>query len=176
MLFKRKKRQASTTLWLVKDDPGHEWYCSCPQGVVDAPWHDEETSPSGGTGWLFTCAKCGKAFMFARARRIKASLDDLAARGTPRVRTYLDGADGWKKKERVLLATPQDWMDLVLPLQASLTEGERYVFLDGHVLPAVHGPVRFQGLWRAHDLADLPHLSFGDDENVLNDAGYWYPE
>lgn len=161
------------TLWLVKDDPEGEWYCNCEKAVVDAPWHYSDTYPEGGTGWLFTCTKCRLAFMFAIAKRIPVSLDALAEERTPRIRKTLDPATGLIS-EHVLLDGPEDWLKVVLPLAASLVEGKRYVFFDGVVLPAVHGPVCFKGLFREHDLPDLPHLS--DPDDVLTSLDYWYPK
>ncbi len=55
-------------------------------------------------------------------------------------------------------------------------QGERYVFFDGRVLPAVHGPVRFSGLWRSHDLPDLPHLKESEEGSILDDPEYWLAE
>jgi hypothetical protein len=45
------------------------------------------------------------------------------------------------------------------------------------VLPAVHGPVKFRGLWRNHDLPDLPHIAEDPGvHDVLNDPRYWAAE
>jgi hypothetical protein len=176
MFWKRKRAtEARQTLWLVKDDPDGSWCCECPEGIVDAPWHDRSTYPTDGNGWLFICVRCGKAFMFARAVRIRPTLEELAERSTPRTQRVVDPKAG-RIREEVLLATPDDWLDLVRPLQAELTEGQRYVFFDGRLFPAVHGPVRFRGLWRSHDLADLPHLAEPPVSDVLDDPEYWLAE
>ncbi|MBN2291528.1 MAG: hypothetical protein JXM70_03825 [Pirellulales bacterium] len=75
--------------------------------------------------------------------------------------------------ENTLLVTPQDWLDLIQPILATITEGERYVFFDGHALPAKHGPVKFDGLFRSHDLPDLPHLSESLMEQTIANPDYW---
>lgn len=75
--------------------------------------------------------------------------------------------------ENTLLATPQDWMDLIQPIRDVIAEGERYVFFDGHALPAKHGQVKFDGLFRSHDLLDLPHLSETLTEETNANPDYW---
>lgn len=79
-------------------------------------------------------------------------------------------------RQLTLLATSEDWLNLVLPIVKQLQEGERYVFFDGQVLPAQHGPVRFKGLWRTHDLPELPHLSETLAEETLWNPEYWSAE
>ena len=69
--WKNRAQSTPQTLWLVKDDPENEWYCACPLGIVNVPYHDERLGPTGGSGWLFTCCRCGKAFMFARALALR---------------------------------------------------------------------------------------------------------
>jgi len=168
------EQRPSRTLWLIKDDPDGKWYCQCPQGIVNAPHHDEHTYPTGGTGWLFTCVRCRKAFMFAKAALIQPSLMDLAARDTPRTRKVMDKHGN--VREHVLLATAAEWLARVEPMAAELREGRRYVFFDGRLLEAIHGPVKFKGLWRSHDLADLPHLSDPPLGDLLTDPDYWLAE
>lgn len=109
--------------------------------------------------------------MFAKCTYIRRTLEDLARKQTPRIQKVLSMAG--ETTERTLLATPQDWLNLIQPLLASITEGERYVFFDGHVLPAKHGPVKFDGLWRSHDLSDLPHLSEDLMEQTIANPEYW---
>lgn len=159
------------TLWLVADDPDGSWWCDCRQGVVDAPWHNIETFPSGGSGWLWTCANCSRCFMFARAVLMRGTLETLAKRRTPRTQRciYPDGS----VSVHTLLATPDDWLELVRPLAQQLREGERYVFLDGRVLPAKTGPVKFTGVFRSHDLPELPHLSERLLEETIANPDYW---
>lgn len=161
------------TLWLVCDDD--RGFCNCREGVVDAPWLDRSTDPASGPGYMFTCVTCGGGFEFAKAARIRRSLEDLAAARTPRVRRLVD-ITGKRLPDQVLLATPADWLALARPLQDVLTEGQRYVFFDGHVLPAIHGPVKFKGMWRSHDLPNLPHLSRTRLAECLGDGKYWRGE
>ena len=166
MLRRRRK-----TLWLVADDPDGSWWCKCREGIVDAPWHNKKMFPSDGSGWLWTCVTCSRAFMFARAALIRETLDDLAKRRTPRVQRWIE-PDG-HSCTHVLLAAPEDWLAIARPLAEQLQEGERYVFFDGHVLPAKSGPVKFTGLFRSHDLPELPHLSETLLEETIWNPDYW---
>jgi hypothetical protein len=169
MFYRRRK-----TLWLVADDPEGTWWCDCREGIVDAPWHSKELSAWDGSGWLWTCVSCSRAFMFARAEFIRRTLDELAERGTPRIQRFIDpkGTD----RVQTLLATPDDWLAIVQPLAKRLEEGQRYVFFDGQVLPAKSGPVKFTGLFRSHDLPELPHLSDALVQETIGNPDYWVTE
>ncbi len=166
-------RWFSKHLWLIADDPDSSWYCRCRPGVVDATWHNRETAPAGGTGWLWTCTKCSRAFMFAKAVRLRGTLEELARKRTPRKQVIIK-SDG-RLEENCLLAMPSDWLKLVSPIASSLTEGERYVFFDGQALPVKQGPIKFQGLFRSHDLPDLPHLSESLMVETIANPAYWCP-
>lgn len=76
-------------------------------------------------------------------------------------------------QENTLLATTEDWLNLVRPLAEKIEVKERYVFLDGHILPAKHGPVKVEGLIRSHQFPDLPHLSDAIMEKTLANPDYW---
>jgi len=109
--------------------------------------------------------------MFARAALIRGTLDDLAKRQTPRVQRYIDAQGA--VHVHTLLANPEDWLALARPMAQQLQEGERYVFFDGHVLPARSGPVKFTGVFRSHDLPELPHLSETLLEETIGNPDYW---
>ncbi len=112
--------------------------------------------------------------MFARAAFIRESLDDLAKRLTPRIQKCIDS--NGSVHVHTLLATPDDWLAIARPLAEQLEEGERYVFFDGHVLAAKCGPVKFTGLYRSHDLPDLPHLSETLLQETAGNPDYWATE
>ena len=76
----------------------------------------------------------------------------------------------------MLLANPDAWLELVEPIRKVIQEGGLYVFFDGQVLPARPGPVKFNGLFRTHDLPELPHLSEEATEQVLGNSDYWSQE
>lgn len=76
-------------------------------------------------------------------------------------------------KSTELLSTPEDWLTVVRPLAEQVSKNERYVYFDRHILPAKHGPVNFTGLYRSHDLPDLPHLSDSMIEETLANPDYW---
>ncbi|MDB2687764.1 hypothetical protein N9Y42_11195 [Mariniblastus sp.] len=159
------------TKWLVPDDPDGSWYCNCRKGIVDASWHRKEMAPYGGSGWLWPCVTCSRNFMFAKCVIIRPTLGKLARKRTPRNYKYMDGTG--KIFKTTLLATPDDWLKLVQPIADSIAIGERYVFFDGHVFPAAHGPIKFDGLFRSHDLPDLPHLSETLTQETLANPAYW---
>ena len=161
----------SKTLWLVAEDPDGSWWCDCRNGIVDATWHNKETFPTDGSGWLWTCANCSRGFMFARCKKIRGTLEQLAQKQTPRKQKYISPSGDMV--ENTLLDTPSDWMNLIEPIQNAITEGERYVFFDGVALPAKHGPVKFDGLFRSHNLPDLPHLSESLMEKTIANPDYW---
>ena len=159
------------TLWLVADDPEGSWWCDCKSGIVDAFWHNKETFPGGGSGWLWACTQCSRSFMFAKCTKIRGTLEQLARKQTPRKQKYM--TQSGEMVENTLLATPQDWLNIVQPIADTVREGERYVFFDGHVFPAKNGPIKFDGICRSHDLPELPHLSESLTEQTLANPDYW---
>ncbi|EMI15440.1 hypothetical protein RMSM_07638 [Rhodopirellula maiorica SM1] len=102
---------------------------------------------------------------------IRGTLEQLARKQTPRKQKHL--SQSGDMVENTLLATADDWLDSVQPILRVITIGERYVFFDGHVLPAKPGPVKFKGLLRSHDLPDLPHLSEALMEQTIANPEYW---
>lgn len=109
--------------------------------------------------------------MFARAVMLNGSLEKLAKKTTPRMQKVL--SMNGKNEENVLLADSSEWLALTNPLQTTIQKGGRYVFFDGHAFPAQHGPIRFTGLFRSHDLPDLPHLSETLFDQTLANPEYW---
>ncbi len=111
--------------------------------------------------------------MFTKCTNIRGTLEQLARKQTPRKQKYI--SQSGEMVENFLLTTPDEWLKMVLPIADTIREGERYVFFDGHVFPAKHGPVKFDGLYRSHDLPDLPHLSESLMEETLANPDYWEP-
>lgn len=109
--------------------------------------------------------------MFARCKKIRGTLEQLAQKHTPRKQKYI--SQSGEMVENTLLATAHDWMNSIEPIRKTIAEGERYVFFDGIALPAKHGPVKFDGLFRSHDLPDLPHLSESLMEETIVNPDYW---
>ena len=109
--------------------------------------------------------------MFAKGAYIRGSLEQLAKKQTPRTqkRIFPDG----RELQSTELSTSGDWLRLVEPIAQTIRRGDRYVFFDGHVLPANSGPIKFDGLVRSHDLPDLPHLSESLMEETLANPDYW---
>ena len=111
--------------------------------------------------------------MFAKCTHIRGTLEQLARKQTPRIQKHI--SQSGEMVENTLIATPGDWMRSIQPIVNAITAGERYVFFDGHALPAKHGPVIFDGLLRSHDLPDLPHLSETLMEQTIANPDYWDP-
>jgi len=109
--------------------------------------------------------------MFAKAAFIEHSFEELSERQTPRIQKWIS-QDG-QTHLHTLLATPDDWLAVVNPIAQQLQEGERYVFFDGHILPAKNGPVNFTGIFRSHNLPELPHLSAALLEETIGNPDYW---
>ena len=71
------------------------------------------------------------------------------------------------------MASATEWLRAIEPLLEDLRQGERYVYFDGCALPAIDGPINFKGLWREHDLPQLPHLSDSGEQMILGNPEYW---
>lgn len=167
-------------LYLVRAQSDTAGFCQCEPGVMNAPYQTTQTAAAGvdGLAWMFFCLACRRGFDIAVAREIPQTLQDLAAAATPRVRKMIN-SDGSRFQE-TLLATPSDWLAVVQPMLArvpgGLRPGQEYVYFDGHILPYRHGPVRFRGLTREHDLPDLPHIAEPPLADVLTSFEYWEGE
>jgi hypothetical protein len=111
--------------------------------------------------------------MFARAVYISSTFENMAEQKTPRSQQIIN-KDGSTTTE-THLASPQDWLKLVHPMASELVEGQRYVFLDNCVVPAIQGPVRCKGLFREHDLPRLPHTDEELKSETIGNMRYWYP-
>lgn len=162
-------------LYLVRAPEDKSGFCECPTGLVDAPFHKRDLSPSGGTGWMFTCIECRRGFDVAVAAEVPETLESLAKKATPRVRKTFDVSTGGVR-ETVLIKSPSEWIAAVQPLTVGLTKGKTYVFFDGILLPYRHGPVKFKGLFREHDLPDLPHIARAPLGDILTSPEYWKGE
>lgn len=157
-------RQPRPVLWLKKSRTDVCCHCRCTSGIVGGP--GQLDCPWCGCGWMFFCIKCRKGFTFARAVRIKRSLDDLAAQDW----RAMFGSEPSKKQ----LAPWSEWFR---DLAADLEEGEEYVYLDGIVFPTHAKKVRFTGLHSRHALRALPQvLALSRPvliETTLADPVYW---
>jgi hypothetical protein len=120
---------------------------------------------------------CDKAFTFARAVMMQDSLEQLAAREVPRVRTIID-LQG-QRREEPIAATIDDWVAQMQALLRDVELGQTYVYFDGHVIPSDANGIRVKGIRRSHDLAHVPQvlaLKEPQAEAVLHDIGYWTAE
>lgn len=165
-------------LYLVRSDSDTADFCHCKPGPVDAPYRDPQSGSGGGAdglGWMFQCATCRKGFDIAIAREVPGTLLDLAKVATPRTRQlYLQNGT---LTTQTLFGSPADWLAVIEPMLASipggLVAGQEYVYFDGYIFPRRHGPVRFKGWSRDHNLPDLPHLADPPLGDVLTSFEYW---
>jgi hypothetical protein len=124
---------------------------------------------------MFTCVKCRQSFDIAVAADVEQTLESMAREATPRVREVFDFKTGDVRKQ-VLIETPGQWITAIQPLLAGVKKGQTYVFFDGVLLPYRHGPVKFKGLFREHDLPDLPHIAPPPLGDILTSPEYWKGE
>lgn len=167
-MFWRRRR----TLYLVKANDELVSGCHCRNAPIassaqaDCPWC--------GCGWLFTCLWCGGAFTFARAVRVRESLEELAAREVPRIRKIMSPRG--EIREEVLIGSVEEWIAAMQPLIRELELGKTYVYFDGFAVPTDANGIRLSGRRRSHDLDYIPQVRSLTDpsaEDLLHDIGYW---
>lgn len=153
--------------WIYKDSDQLVSHCRCDVGIsgclpqLDCPWC--------GCGWLFTCAKCRKAFTFGRIDHIDEPELGLIARQQASLFT-----DGNPSPEAVALIL-EDFAALVKGHDV----GERVVVLDGVLISADHaGALKLAGLHAHHDLAWLPQRRAIEHPTVMSEilanGEYWH--
>jgi hypothetical protein len=131
--------------------------CSCGDGRVAFP--AQMDCPWCGCGWLFTCINCGKAFTFAEGVEIESSWEALA-------RTT--------ESEEDEIAS---WIEAMKIITAGVKVGERYVIIDGFVLPADARHVAFDGWHAHHEFEIIPQVQALEDRSILDaklgNRRYW---
>jgi hypothetical protein len=125
---------------------------------MDCPWC--------GCGWLFICSRCRKAFTFAEAVEIKESWEETADRA-------IRGLFQREPEPREV----DEWVGFMKILLKGVRAGEKYVYLDGWVIPANAAGVRIEGWHSQHDLDFVPQLAALEDPEVqtglLSAREYW---
>ncbi len=139
-------------------------FCDCDRafathGQMDCPWC--------GCGWLFTCAKCRRAFTFAELRDVPESYEDIA-------RIEAEGFFGCPPR-----ASDAERMEAEVEWQSFWGEhavsGARLIYLDGQVLSVDQTDFDFEGWTARHAFKDLPHKAGTKAalEAVFGQPSYW---
>ena len=155
------------TIVLAKDATAKHLinYCAC-EGLAIASAFDQWDSPWRGTGWLFTCIDCCKAFTIATVVDASESYENLAQRALRRFFVGgppVDHLVPWYVEEMKLLET--------------LELGEQYAYFDGLAVRVKDGCVYGDGIKRPHDLPFVPQIEALEDptikEQILCNQWYW---
>jgi hypothetical protein len=151
-------------VYLAKDNADVVCHCACPHALIAYP--GQMDCPWCGCGWLFTCIDCRKAFTFARGVEVDLSWEEVA------------------RHDLIKLGIPEpsaahirDHAEDIEALLAGVKVGQRYVYLDGVIIPADAAAVHFTGRHTRHDLEFVPHVKAQDDYSILTEVlgnrRYW---
>ena len=142
-------------------------HCKCADGYISAP--GQMDCPWCGCGWLFTCSVCRKAFTFAEAVEVDFTLEEMAQRDLQH----------WRRAGTAPSAEDiQGWVDFMRAFLRGVVAGQRYVYLDGVVIPTDAEGVTFEGMHSSHDLAVVPQVEALRDQSIIRDLlsnpRYWH--
>ena len=153
-------------LYLRKANDGFVSHCKCNMvdalisspGQMDCPWC--------GCGWLFICGRCRKAFTFAEGVEIDESWEDTGDR-TIRALYQREPEPG----------EVEEWVGFMKTLLKGIKAGEKYVYLDGYVIPATADGLTIEGWHSRHDLDFIPQVAALTDmtvrDGLLCSRDYW---
>jgi hypothetical protein len=147
----------STHLYLRKASDDLVSYCRCDpaEALISSP--GQMGCPWCGCGWLFICIRCRRAFTFAEVVEVAESWEEIAKRS---IRSYFERAP---KKVEVA-----EWIAMMTILLQDIRSGERYVYLDGWVIPTTAERVQIEGWHAEHDLDFVPQVAALDDRSVVD--------
>jgi hypothetical protein len=115
---------------------------------------------------LFICSRCRKAFTFAEALEIKESWKETADRAIRGL---------WQREPKP--GQVEEWVEFMKILLKGIRPGEKYVYLDGWVIPTTAKSVRIEGWHSQHDLDFVPQMAALADSAVqtelLGAREYW---
>ena len=139
-------------------------HCKCETAYISSP--GQMDCPWCGCGWLFTCSTCRKAFTFAEAVDVDFTLEDIVRRD------FEERGTAKATDEEVKAAV--EFMTIFLDC---LELGQRYVYLDGYVIPVDADEVSFEGFHSSHHLRVVPQVEGLRDPVILRDLlgnpKYW---
>jgi hypothetical protein len=139
-------------------------HCACTNepamstGQLDCPWC--------GCGWMISCSKCLKAFVFAEVRETDIPLIELGRR---------------EAKSRGLTTITEteiaEWAEGMAETLDCFNVGDVVVYLDGSYWTINSENIDFEGYFAHHRLDRLPHADAINDpdslEAMLGDTSYW---
>jgi hypothetical protein len=153
-------------LYLRKANDDLVSHCRCAKAdaLITAP--SQMDCPWCGCGWLFICSRCRKAFTFAEAVEVEESWEETADRAIR----------GLFQREPEP-GQVEEWVGFMKILLKGIRPGEKYVYLDGWVIPTNAEGIRIDGWHSQHDLDFVPQMAALEDPEVrtglLSAKEYW---
>jgi hypothetical protein len=161
-----RKGDVAKHLYLRKanDDLVSQCRCANAEALISSP--AQMDCPWCGCGWLFLCRRCHKTFTFAEAVAVNESWDETAGR-------VLRALDQHEPEP----GQAEEWVGFMKILLKGIRSGERYVYLDGWVVPTTAEGVHIEGWHSRHDLDYVPQVAALTDPkvrtDVLSSRKYW---
>lgn len=160
-MFWRKKKK-NKFFFKANDDVLS--FCTCvgapamSSGQLDCPWC--------GCGWMISCSKCTKSFIFAEVRETEVSMVELGRREVE--------ARGLTSVSNQEIA---EWAAAMEETLSSFEVGDIVVYLDGSYWTVDAKDIAFEGYFANHKLDQLPHVQALSDpqylRSVLGVQAYW---
>ncbi|MES2933617.1 MAG: hypothetical protein V4805_09040 [Pseudomonadota bacterium] len=151
-------------VYLVKKNDEFISFCSCKESLVGDP--GQLDCPWCGCGWLFSCAKCRKAFSFAVAAEINKTWEEVAA----------EDLYGYNRKQPTHEEI-SEWVEVMKTMQSEIELGQTYVYLDGVFIPADEENFSMVGWYAKHEFAYVPQVAALKnseiEQQVLSNPDYW---
>jgi len=161
-----RKPTAKKHLYLQKANDKLVCHCTCDEAYITFP--PQMDCPWCGCGWLFCCAKCRKAFAFARAVEVNESWEETALRDLKN-----RGAEFEEPTEEDIAA----WVEAMQVMCQDLEAGEEYVYLDGWFIPTNTEEIVIEGLHSYHELDGVPQVMALTEPEILTELlgnqEYW---
>ncbi len=151
-------------IFLTKANDDVISHCKCETSLIAAP--EQMDCPWCGCGWLFVCAKCRKAFTFARAEEVDLTWEQLA-------HNDLDGKWGRQPTAEEV----SEWIGLMTVLLKGIEPGRQYAYIDGWVFAINETNLQFEGWHARHELSRVPQAAAVKDatalDRTLRNKEYW---
>ena len=157
-------RRRKPTKFLFKANDDVLSFCQCEnqpalsEGQLDCPWC--------GCGWMISCSKCTKSFVYAEVRETDIPLIELGRREV--------AARGLKT---VTEDDIRQWAESMAEELEPFAVGDIVVYLDGTYWRVDATDVEFDGYYASHSFDRLPHAEALEDpavlRAVLGDKQYW---
>lgn len=153
-------------LYLQKANDKLVCHCECDNAFITFP--PQMDCPWCGCGWLFCCAKCRKAFTFAKAVHVNESWEETA------LRDLKNRAPEFGEPTEDEIA---QWVEAMMVMCHDLEAGEEYVYLDGWFVPTNTDEIVIEGMHSYHELEGVPQVQALQDKSILDktlgNQEYW---